>query len=152
MRRCLPLPLLGLYLLGSVGCTEPCVATGADGLASFLLDCDRLQFSRSTDTMSISIFDMDDGQIDLVMENVGTVGPGLHFGEGGDYGMDGNYHSSTVSIADLQDSWLKTTAWEGISGEAYDQAVSIRFYIEVLATSTSDGGTLEGTADGVPVY
>ena len=144
--------LPGLLVLASVGCTPPCEAEGTEGLVSFEVDCERLQFLRSTDTMVLTIFDMVDGQIDLEMTNVGTLGPGLHFGEGGDYGMDGNYHSSTVSLAELDDSWVKTTAWEGVSGESYDQMVSIRFSVTVLSTSTSDGGLLEGTADGVPVY
>jgi len=144
--------ILGLCALASTGCTAPCTAEGTEGLAGFEVDCDRLQFMRSTDTMNLSVFDAADGQIDLEMPNVLTLGPGIRFGEGGEYGMWGNYHSSTVSLADLDDSWLKTTAWEGISGEAYDQAVSIEFHIEVLSTSTSDGGVLEGTADGVPVY
>ncbi len=152
MHRFLSLTLPVLYLALSAGCTETCVGVGTGSLATFQVDCERLQFMRSTDTMSITIHDLDDGQIDLVVTNVGTVGPGLHFGEGGDYGMDGNYHSSSVSIAELQDSWLKTTAWEGVSGESFDQAVSIEFYIEVLSTSTSDGGTIEGSADQVPVY
>ena len=121
-------------------------------MVGFEVDCEKLQFMRSTDTMNLTIFDTEDGQIDLEMTNVGTLGPGVRFGEGGDYGMSGNYHSSTVALADLDDSWIETTAWEGVSGEAYDQAVSIEFHIEVMSTSTSDMGTLEGTADGVPVY
>lgn len=144
--------LLGLCTLIWTGCTPLCSAECTGGLASFEVDCERLQFVRSTDTMNLSIFDAVDGQIDLEMPNVLTLGPGIRFGEGGDYGMSGNYHSSTVSLAELDDSWLKTTAWEGISSEAFDQAVSIEFHIEVMSTSTSEGGVLVGTADEVPVY
>jgi hypothetical protein len=144
--------LLVLCTLAWTGCTSLCSAEGTGGLIAFEVDCERLQFVRSTDTMNLSIFDSTDGQIDLEMPNVLTLGPGIRFGEGGDYGMSGNYHSSTVSLADLDDSWLKTTAWEGISGESYDQAVSIEFHIEVLSTSTSDGGVIDGTADEVPVF
>ncbi len=154
LRPHIPLPLLAAAAVAAcaAGCAPPCEATGDAGLASFELDCDRLEFIETEDTLLISLHDTTDGVIDLEMSRIGTMGVGLRFGEGGDYGMDGQYHDSLVSLADVDDSWLQVTAWEAVSGEDYTQSVAIEFHIEVEPVSTFIGGTLDGTGVSVPVF
>jgi len=149
-----PLLLLLVAVVPAVGCTPPCSSEGIDGLSGFDLDCDGVQFLGSGDVLNLTMPDLADGQIDLEMYNTVTLGPGLRFGEGGDYTIGGRYHDSATAVADVDGphSWVEILEWEGIEGEAYGQLVAFEFHIEVDTASTFPGGEVDGSAIQVPVF
>lgn len=152
MARWLALLLPGVWW--GIGCQPPCSTEGTEGLSGFDMDCDDVQFLGSEDVLTLSIVDSSDGQIDLEMFNVITLGPGLRFGKDGDYTLEGRYFDSTTAIADVDAAWtwVEIDDWEPVEEEAYGQRVAFSFFVEVEPASTFTGGTLEGSATGVPVF
>jgi len=136
------------------GCAPPCSSDGIDGLSGFDLNCDGVQFLGSGDVLNLVLPDRDDGQLDLEMYNTVTLGPGLRFGEGGDYTLGGRYHDSLTAVADVDGphSWVEIVDWEGVEGEAYGQRVAIEFHVEVDTASTFPGGEVDGSAILIPVF
>ncbi len=135
-----------------VGCPAPCSTTGAGGLSDFSLDCDAAEFLGSGDVLTLTLPDEVDGQVDLTMFNIVTLGPGNRFGDEGDYTLEGNYHAASVSVAPVDDCWMEITDWVAVEDEDWGQEVAIDFFVEVEPTSTFTGGTVEGSATGVRVY
>jgi hypothetical protein len=144
-------PLIALLVLGA-GCSLPCGTEGTEGLAGFDLDCDRCEWLITGDAMHTSLFETEDGIIDLEMPRVDTLGSGLRFGDDGEFDLDGQYHDSLVSVAPMDDGYLLITHREDVEDEAYFQLVDFEFFVEIEPTSTFVGGTLSGTVEGVPVF
>ena len=143
--------LIALLALGG-GCNSPCGTVGTEGLAGFDLDCDRCEWLITGDAMHTSLFETEDGIIDLEMPRVETLGSGLRFGDDGEFDLDGQYHDSLVSVAPMDDGYLLITHREDVEDEAYFQMVDFEFFVEIESTSTVVGGTLTGTIEGVPVF
>lgn len=136
----------------AVGCAAPCQTSGTEGLAGFDLDCDRCEWLITGDAMHVSLFELEDGAIDLEMPRVDTLGNGLRFGDDGEFDLEGQYHDSLVSVAEMDDGYVLITAREDVDDEDYHQLVDFEFFVEIEPTSTFVGGTLTGTVDGVPVF
>jgi hypothetical protein len=134
------------------GCAEPCSTTGTGSLVDFELDCGAVEFLGSGDVLTLTLPDEVDGQIDLTMFNIVTLGPGNRFGDGGDYTLEGNYHASGVSVAPVDSCWVEITDWVAVEDESWSQEVAIDFFVEVEPTSTFNGGTVEGSATAAQVF
>lgn len=139
-------------LAAGAGCNLPCSTEGTEGLAGFDLDCGRCEWLITGDAMHTSLFEIEDGVIDLEMPRVETLGSGLRFGDDGEFSLEGQYHDTLVSVAPMDDGYLLITHREDVEDEAYFQQVDFEFFVEIEPTSTFVGGTLTGTVEGVPVY
>lgn len=134
------------------GCPPPCEAEGLHGLAGFDLACGEISFLGSEDALLLSFEDTTDGVLDMEMPFVTTMGTGLRFENGGEWGLEGVYHSENVSVAPVDETYILITDWEAVTGQDYNQLVAIEFFVEVEPVSTFIGGTLEGTATGIQVF
>jgi len=144
--------LAACAVAGGLGCAQPCSTEGTEGLAGFDLRCGDIEWLITGDAMHVTLSEEVDGDIDLEMPRVDTLGNGVRFGDDGEFDLEGQYHDSLVSVAPMDDGYLLVTGREDIEGEEYFQEVSFEFFVEIEPTSTFVGGTITGSASDVPVY